>query len=89
MGKSVEGLQGRGYRTFWGVIPTHCIEGNLHKNTRGSAGEELSGGGLESENLTIAIAAGRWIDDMGEVEATAFIATELRQVAAMRSAAHA
>jgi hypothetical protein len=39
--------------------------------------------------LTIAIAAGRWIDDMGEVKATAFVAAELRQVAAMRSAAHA
>jgi len=71
------------------VIPTHCIEGNLHKNTRESAGGELSGGSLESENLAIAIAAGRWIDDMGEMKATAFVAAELRQVAAMRSAAHA
>jgi hypothetical protein len=71
------------------VIPTHCIEGNLHKNTRGSAGGGLSGGSLEGENLTIAIATGRWIDDMREVKATAFIATQLRQVAAMRSAAHA
>jgi hypothetical protein len=89
LGKGGEGLQSRGHWAFWGVIPTHCIEGNLHKNTRESAGGELSGGGLESENLTIAIAAGRWIDDMGEMKATAFVAAELRQVAAMRSAAHA
>jgi hypothetical protein len=84
-----ERFQGGRDRALGSVISPHCIERNLHQKTRENTGNRSGGWSLDRENLTVAVAACGGIDSVREVKISIFVATQLRQVTAMRCTAHA
>jgi hypothetical protein len=84
-----ERFQGGRDRALGSVISPHRIERNLHQKTRETTGNRSGGWSLDRENLTIAVTTCGGIDSVREVKISIFVATQLRQVTAVRCAAHA